>query len=162
MAHIPYGYRIENGSAVIVRQEADKIRLFFRLYLAGNSIRAAAAKASLPISQATAVNMVRKTIYLGDGYYPAIIDSKLYRKVINETERREQERKQISAKKREVTVPDRFLFASDGLKTLKKRMDPSETASALYELVTADEKGTSRMEEFQKREISSILNHSKR
>lgn len=157
MAHIPYGYRVENGRAVIVPEEAAVIRRFFRLYLAGNSIRAAAAKAALPVSQATAVNMIRKTVYLGDDYYPAIIDRKLYQKVSDENTRREQEKKHGAAGKREVSVPDRFLFASDDLRSLKKKMDPSETASALYELVRADEAGSARMGEDRKREISHIM-----
>ena len=38
MGQIPYGYRIENGAAVIVPEEAAQIRLIFQNYIAGMSL----------------------------------------------------------------------------------------------------------------------------
>ena len=37
MGQIPYGYRIENGAAVIVPEEAAQIRLIFQNYIAGKN-----------------------------------------------------------------------------------------------------------------------------
>ena len=45
MGHTPYGYRIENGSAVIVEREANFIRQMFQNYLDGMSLREAGKSA---------------------------------------------------------------------------------------------------------------------
>ena len=42
MGQIPYGYRIENGAAVIIPAEAAQIRLIFQNYIAGMSLQSAA------------------------------------------------------------------------------------------------------------------------
>ena len=39
MGQIPYGYRIENGAAVIIPAEAAQIRLIFQNYIAGMSLQ---------------------------------------------------------------------------------------------------------------------------
>ena len=41
MAHIPYGYKIKNGCAVIISEEADRIHLLYNAFLQGLSIDAA-------------------------------------------------------------------------------------------------------------------------
>ena len=45
MGQIPYGYRIENGAAVIIPAEAAQIRLIFQNYIAGMSLQSAARAA---------------------------------------------------------------------------------------------------------------------
>ena len=42
MGQIPYGYRIENGAAVIIPAEAAQIRLIFQNYIAGMSLQSTA------------------------------------------------------------------------------------------------------------------------
>lgn len=48
MGQIPYGYRIENGAAVIIPAEAAQIRLIFQNYIAGMSLQSAARAAGHP------------------------------------------------------------------------------------------------------------------
>ena len=74
MAHIPYGYRSERGRAVIVPEEAEKIRAFLNAYLDGLSIRNAGAKAQIPLSTSALRKMLGNGLYLGTDYYPAVID----------------------------------------------------------------------------------------
>ena len=48
MGQIPYGYRIENGAAVIVPEEAAQIRLIFQNYIAGMSLQSAEEQQVIP------------------------------------------------------------------------------------------------------------------
>ena len=37
---MPYGYRIENGTAVIVEEQAENLRKFFENYMSGMALAA--------------------------------------------------------------------------------------------------------------------------
>ena len=58
MAHIPFGYGIEGGHAVIHKEQAARFTEFVRLYLGGISIREAAERAGLEVSYGTARKML--------------------------------------------------------------------------------------------------------
>lgn len=88
MAHIPYGYRIENGKAAIEPTESSRVRELFRLYLSGRSIKAAKEEAGIPFCVKTANAMLKRTVYLGDGYYPRIISQKTFDAAAVEREKR--------------------------------------------------------------------------
>ena len=88
MAHIPYGYKIENGRAVIVPEEEKRIKEFIELYLSGSSIPKAKEEAGIPLSPATLGQMMKNTLYLGDDYYPAILDHCAFDQVAKERQRR--------------------------------------------------------------------------
>ena len=49
MRHIPYGYKIENGMAVIDEEEAAMVRKFFDYYISGLALMAAAKKMGLKL-----------------------------------------------------------------------------------------------------------------
>lgn len=67
MKHIPYGYRVENGKAVIDEQAAEQVRALFEAYLSGDSLATAAKKADIKAFHANIGRMLRNTRYLGDG-----------------------------------------------------------------------------------------------
>ena len=46
MGHTPYGYRIENGIAVIDNDAVDRLRNLYKNYLAGMGLMSAAAVSS--------------------------------------------------------------------------------------------------------------------
>ena len=75
MSHIPYGYRIENGRAVIDEDAAGRVRTLFDAYLSGDSMNTAAGKAGIKSFHAGIGRMLTNARYLGDGFYPAIIDA---------------------------------------------------------------------------------------
>ena len=54
MGHTPFGYRIENGIAVIDEDAAGKLRKLYENYLSGLSLKDAAAKAGLDTYHGTA------------------------------------------------------------------------------------------------------------
>lgn len=80
MKHIPYGYRIENGAAVVDEVEAAVMREFFNCYISGLALMAAAEKVGLKLYHGSAGRMLRNKKYLGDEYYPAIIDRETFDK----------------------------------------------------------------------------------
>ncbi|MGI6122679.1 MAG: recombinase [Acetivibrionales bacterium] len=73
MSHTPFGYRIENGKAIIDIEAAEQIKTLFHSYLSGDSFTTAAKKAGITAFHAGIGRMLRNARYLGDGYYPAII-----------------------------------------------------------------------------------------
>ena len=80
MGHTPYGYRIENGKAIIDEPAAKKIHTLYTNYLNGMTL-VAAAKASGIITYHGPVNLLlQKKLYFGDDFYPAIIDVATYKK----------------------------------------------------------------------------------
>ena len=74
MGHTPYGYRIENGKAVIDEAAAAQVRKLYKNYLSGLSLTNAANEAGLDLLHSGAKRMMRNRHYLGDDFYPAIID----------------------------------------------------------------------------------------
>ena len=84
MGHTPYGYRIENGRAVIDENQAQQVRGLFEGYLSGLALTDAAGKAGLILFHGSAGRMLRNRKYLGDGYYPAIIDRTTFDKAEEE------------------------------------------------------------------------------
>ena len=80
MGHTPYGYSIENGCATINENEADKIRKLYENYLSGMALAKAAAAAGIETYHGTAKRLMENRHYLGDDFYPAIIDQETYDK----------------------------------------------------------------------------------
>ena len=74
MGHTPLGYRIENGMAVIDEEAATKVRQLYKNYLDGLSLTNAAKEAGIYALHASAKRIMQNKHYLGDDFYPAIID----------------------------------------------------------------------------------------
>ena len=74
MGYTPYGYKIENGCAIIDEENADKIRKLYSNYLTGMALAKAASEAGIDTYHGTAKRMMENRHYLGDDFYPAIID----------------------------------------------------------------------------------------
>ncbi len=88
MGHTPYGYRIENGKAVINETEAEKVKELYSGYLAGLSLKDAAKKAGIDCYHSTAGRMLQNKHYLGDDFYPPIIDEGTFEKAKAEKQKR--------------------------------------------------------------------------
>lgn len=59
MGHIPYGYRIEKGAAVIDKDAAARIKVLYSGYLGGLSLEAAAKEAGIGINHSRAKHILR-------------------------------------------------------------------------------------------------------
>lgn len=73
-------YSIENGCATIKEDEANKIRKLYENYLSGMALAKAAAAAGIETYHGTAKRLMENRHYLGDDFYPAIIDQETYDK----------------------------------------------------------------------------------
>ena len=74
MSHTPFGYRIENGKAVIDKEAAEQIKTLFQSYLSGDSLAMAAKKAGIKGYHSGIGRILRNPRHLGDEFYPSIID----------------------------------------------------------------------------------------
>ena len=81
---IPFGYEIIGGKAYVNAQEAAQLKTYFRKYLEGLSMSAAAQEARLPFSSTTYPHLFKRKEYLGTDYYPALITEEYQRQLIDE------------------------------------------------------------------------------
>ena len=162
MAYIPFGYRIHQGRAEIVDEDAEKLRILFQTYTQGGSVREAAQRAGLSLNERQARDMLEKAVYLGDAFYPQIIDRNLFDDVQKERERRRKEQHHVPSRKpKEKKKPaDRFQFDMQGFKeeSLKTDGSPSTITSLLYGKIVASEEGSEHLPKSVENEITEWLN----
>ena len=75
-----YGYEMRNGIVLINQSEAAVIRQIYKNYISGMSFSMSAKKAGLNIAHSSVKRLLLKKCYLGDDFYPAIIDKETYLK----------------------------------------------------------------------------------
>ena len=132
MGHTPYGYRIENGAAVINEAEAECVRRIFDNYISGMSLREAATAAGHPLVHSTVKRMLTKKYYYGDDFYPAIIDISTFHTANSELKRRADNKNQTGKTRRIMPKPEtEFTFSPP----LTQYDDPYEQAQYLYSLI---------------------------
>lgn len=133
MSHTPFGYQIENGKAVIDIEAAEQIKTLFHSYLSGDSLATAAKKASIKSFHAGIGRILRNTCYLGDDYYPAIIDQETF--IATEVERIKRAEKlgRIRKQKEEVMInfPTDFYMNE----AVQQFNDPFQQAEYSYSLI---------------------------
>ena len=78
MGHTPLGYKIVDGKAVIDEEAAAQVRAIYKNYLNGLSLTNAAKEAGLDLFHAGAKRIMRNKHYLGDDFYPAIINKETF------------------------------------------------------------------------------------
>ena len=88
MAHVPYGYRIEKGIAIIDEHQGAQIKELFQAYLEGVGLQTLAARTGIFRFHAALAKLLEDRRYLGDGYYPALVDEISFYKVQEERKRR--------------------------------------------------------------------------
>ena len=135
MAHIPYGYKIQNGRAVIISEEAVRIRSLYHAFLEGLSIDSAGKKTGIPLSRSAVGKILSNRVYLGDGYYPPLIEESLYKRV--QEERAGRTPASPSARRSSVpaTIPIRTAFYLSS--PPEKKGNAAFDAQSLYESIEA-------------------------
>ena len=137
MSHTPFGYRIENGKAVVNNEAAEQVKILFRSYLSGDSLDSAAKKAGIEAFHAGIGKILRNVHYLGDDYYPAIIDPDTFAAAQAERLSRAEHLGRIFESKegKSKVSPHRIPF-NDAIKQFD---DPFQQAEYAYSLIEIEE-----------------------
>ena len=138
MGHTPYGYRIENGKAVIDEAAATQVRELYKNYLSGLSLTNAAKEAGLDLLHSGAKRMMRNSHYLGDDFYPAIIDRETFEAFAAERDRREKALGRDNRESKPVTAsPAPTVFRMR--KKDQTLSNPYRQAEYIYSLIESEE-----------------------
>lgn len=130
MKHTPLGYDIVNGKAVINEEEAERIKTIYAGYLLGLTMKASAKMAGLDITHSRVKNIMQNKRYLGDEYYPPLIDEETFHAAETERKRREKALGRENRKKERYTPAVFTKFKM--LKPEKKYKDPVKQAEYIY------------------------------
>ena len=136
--HTPFGYRIENGVAVVCEEEAAQIRKLYEGYLNGLSLVAAAADAGLTLKHTSVKCIMQNPHLLGDDFYPAIIDQETYDVFEDERKRREKALGRDKRAKRPIEprpAPTSFRMRD----ALSVNNDPYKQAEYIYSLIESED-----------------------
>lgn len=138
MTHIPYGYHIINGKAVINEEKANQLKALFKAYIEGTSLKAAAESAGIMITHSSVGNMLRNEKYLGTDFYPPIIDKAIIESASAERMKRAKALGRIyEYRDSEVTKPLKQTFKIR--KIQQKYDDPFKQAEYVYSLIESEE-----------------------
>lgn len=136
--HTPFGYRIENGCAVVNAEEAEQIRQVYAGYLSGQGYIEAGRNAGLSMMHASVKRLLQNKHYLGDDFYPAIID----RRTFEAAEQERLHRLEIMGRntEREPVMEMRHFHSqfTIGMGT-EEYEDPYEQAAYLYSLIESED-----------------------
>jgi hypothetical protein len=136
MGHTPYGYKIENGKAVVDEKKAEQIRELFNGYLSGLSLKEASEKSGIGCYHATAGKILQNESYLGDKYYPQIIDEEIFKKAGWEKQSRAEKLGRIWETKNKPEAEYAVKFKMGRLE--RKFEDPFKQAEYVYSLIESE------------------------
>ena len=135
--HTPFGYRIRDGRAEICETEVQQLKEIYSGYLSGLSYKDAARRVGLEIPHCSVKRLLSNRHYLGDDFYPAVIDRDVFDAAEQERERRskalgrEHKARPLSEP---VQIPVRFV-----LRTPKRKiLEPFEQAEYSYSLIESE------------------------
>ena len=137
MAHIPFGYKMIEGPALVAEPTTEQIKATYRYYFEGKSLVDAANEAGLKMNHASVKRMLSNKKYLGTDYYPQIIDEETIERFQEELTRRASNlgRLDRKSKERNITIPTAFRFKPADLTFA----DPFEQAEYIYSLIESEE-----------------------
>ena len=133
MGHTPYGYKIENGKAVIDNEAVVKIQTLYEAYLAGASLQKAANDAGIDVKHCGAKRIMENRHYLGDSFYPALIDKETFEQAEAEKQRRAKALGRLNRKQNKVerSAPTQFRIE----KMIEHYDNPAAQAEYIYNLI---------------------------
>ena len=128
-----YGYKIVDGRAVVDRAAQKRIQLLFQNYLSGMSLSKAAEEVGIHIPHGVVEKLLSNQHYLGDSFYPQLIDKSTFEKAAMERKHRAEKLGRTNLKKLTVqkAVPTAFTLA----KIEEYYDDPARQAENLYSLI---------------------------
>lgn len=128
-----YGYKVVDGRAVADKPAQKKIQLLFQNYLAGMSLSKAANEAGIHIPHGMVAKLLSNQHYIGDSFYPQLIDKSTFEKAAVERKHRAEKLSRTNLKKPKIqkAVPTVFTLA----KIEEYYDDPARQAEYLYSLI---------------------------
>ena len=136
MAHTPYGYKIQDGKAVLDLVEAAQLKELFKLYLSGLSMNAASEKSGIKCYHATVAKMLTNKTYLGDDYYPQIIGEDIFKQAGVEKLRRAKKLGRVRENIPKEEMIKEYKFMLDKVEPLYD--DPFKQAEYVYSLIESE------------------------
>lgn len=140
MGHTPYGYRIRNGKAVIDEERAAQVKLIYGEYISGTALCASARKAGLEMTHSSVKHLLTNRKYLGDGFYPAIIDEESFHRAAEKLKERAAMLRRDTRRPKEyvkLQIPVRFTM----LPVCDRFSDPFEQAEYAYSQIKEEQDG---------------------
>ena len=137
MGHTPFGYKIVSGKAVVDETAAKQIRKLYENYLSGLSLENAAKEAGIKTYHGTVKKLLSNRHYLGDAFYPAIIDEETFTKAALEGDRRSEKlgRNNRMQPPKVKKAPTSFTFIES---IAIQGVTPAEQAEYLYSLIESE------------------------
>ncbi len=135
--HTPFGYRIENGIAVVCEEQAAQLRKMYEGYLSGLSLMEAAKEAGIVRTHSSIKRILQNKHNLGDDFYPAIIDKETFDAFEVERCRREKVLGRDDRQKKDMgPVPAPTAFSIG--KAMQVFSDPYRQAEYIYSLIESE------------------------
>ena len=136
MGHTPFGYRIENGIAVIDEADAEKLRMLYDNYLGGMALTEAAQQAGIDAYHASVKRLLMTEHYLGDDFYPAIIGKETFDRVQAERVKRAAAlgRLDRKSKRKPPKIPTQFSIGA----IMEHYDNPATQAEYVYSLLNSE------------------------
>ncbi len=135
MRSIPYGYRIENGQAVIDETEAQVVQQVFQMYLSGKSLRSISREIGINRQHCGISKLLEDQKYLGTSFYPAIIEKALFEEVQKARQKSRERYAKSPQASDEAKVSTSFKMAP----VTQQMQDPFEQAQYVFSLIKAKE-----------------------
>lgn len=136
MSHIPFGYAIQNGRAVVNEEEAVKIEKLFEAYLSGLSLTESAQKAGIKRYHTFVARMLADKRYVEDKFYLPIISRDTFEKAQLERRRRAEALGRIFEHKGNEKKCMNFRFHASMPDNLYE--DPFQQAEYAYSLIRSE------------------------
>lgn len=136
--HTPFGYCIENGAAVVNAEEAEQIRKVYAGYLSGQGYIEAGKNAGLSMMHASVKRLLQNRHYLGDEFYPAIIDRETFEAAEAERLKRLEIMGRVTDQK--PVTEDRKIHSRFSIRTIQEdNEDPFAQAEYIYSLIESED-----------------------
>jgi hypothetical protein len=140
MKHIPYGYKIVDGQALIDELKANQIKELFLRYIEGHSLASVSKITNLDFTHSQIGRLLEKVVYLGDKFFPNIISREIFEQVQEERVKRATKLGRNNKVKsiQEVAIEMSFKMGTP----ITKYNEPFEQAEYLYSLIEMEVKET--------------------
>lgn len=121
---------------MIDEEQAEKVRELYRGYLSGLALVPAAKQAGIEAWHGSAKRLLQNRHYLGDAYYPAVVDRETFDKAEQEIKKRAEKLGRVWEQQEEEEVAYPVDFSAGPME--KHYEDPFMQAEYAYSLIESE------------------------